>query len=419
MITAIYSVLHFLVDGVCAFAMATAFANDGYEKFLIYNFCAFALQMPMGAVLDGMTLCSKKNYSMITAIFGVVLTIAGAFVHPALLGIGNALFHVGAGVSVIREDYAKGWSGQALGIFVAPGALGLFLGAQLAPKSSGIGFWLGTAFVMLMLSAWVWKKEPKYLKSVDNSERKAGSIGLLVFCFVIVVLRSYVGLAVDFPWKSTVFASTIGVLAVVLGKMAGGIVAARVGQWKTMVIALALAIVAYSFHVQMAPGVLALFLLNMTMPITLYLLVDNWRGLPGFSFGLLTFGLFLGFLPVYFGWQLPELGSEGVYYLKMFGMSLLLTQVLELGILFAAKRWTKRNVLILVLVNILTNPAAVYLAFLGESILGGAGEFLIQLPIEIVVVLVEGFIYRSFEMKNPFRFALLANGISWMIGLIW
>jgi len=44
-----------------------------------------------------------------------------------------------------------------------------------------------------------------------------------------------------------------------------------------------------------------IFFFNMTMPITLYLLVCKWKTMPGFSFGLLTFGLFLGFLPVYLG----------------------------------------------------------------------------------------------------------------------
>ena len=411
MITAIYSILHFLVDGVCAFAMATAFANASYEKFLIYNFCAFALQMPIGTVLDGMSIRTGKNYSKVTAVMGVVITLAGAFINPAILGIGNALFHVGAGVSVIREDYGHKWRGQAFGIFVAPGALGLFAGAQLATQGYGTGFWVITTLVMLIFSAGAWKVEPKQLQFVDNSETKNGSIGLLIFCFVIVVLRSYVGLAVEMPWKTTFLASMIGVFAVVLGKMTGGIVAANVGYWKTMSISLGAGAVAYCFSSHMVPGVVALFLLNMTMPITLYLLVDNWRRLPGFSFGLLTFGLFLGFLPVYFGWQLPELGGEGVYYLTMFGVSLLLTQVLELGVLLGVKKWSKQNVIILLLVNVLTNPAAVYLAFLG------GGTVLIQVPIEIAVILVEGFIYKSFGMKKPFRFALLANGISWMIGL--
>ena len=48
-------------------------------------------------------------------------------------------------------------------------------------------------------------------------------------------------------------------------------------------------------------GIAALLLFNMTMPITLYLLVSKLPQLSGFCFGLLTFALFLGFLPEYFG----------------------------------------------------------------------------------------------------------------------
>jgi FSR family fosmidomycin resistance protein-like MFS transporter len=39
----------------------------------------------------------------------------------------------------------------------------------------------------------------------------------------------------------------------------------------------------------------------MTMPITLWAVARILPGVKGFSFGLLTFGLFLGFMPVYFG----------------------------------------------------------------------------------------------------------------------
>ena len=56
-------------------------------------------------------------------------------------------------------------------------------------------------------------------------------------------------------------------------------------------------------------GLLALLLFNMSMPVTLYLLARYLPGLPGFSFGLLTFALFLGFLPTYAGLALPVSGS--------------------------------------------------------------------------------------------------------------
>ena len=44
-----------------------------------------------------------------------------------------------------------------------------------------------------------------------------------------------------------------------------------------------------------------MFLFNMTMPVTLHRAAMLLPGHRGFAFGLLTFGLFLGFLPAAFG----------------------------------------------------------------------------------------------------------------------
>ena len=324
MLTIFYSILHFLVDGICAFAMFSKFVGgqDGYEFFLIYNFCAFALQMPFGALLDVFAEKSWKTTASLSALLGVVLTFVGAFTHPAILGLGNALFHVGGGVDVIREDHAHAWRGQALGIFVAPGALGLFLGTQLA-NSAGVELWqsvLGIASAISILCIvmlyrairtehicdWMQKKT---ITLQETKEGGTGIIAVTISCFLVVILRSYVGMAVNFSWKTTLLLSTFSVLAVVLGKMAGGIFSARFGMKMTILLSLILSAVCYLLSDIAIFGIGALFFFNMTMPITLYLLVCKWKTMPGFSFGLLTFGLFLGFLPTYFGVKIPLLGE--------------------------------------------------------------------------------------------------------------
>ena len=70
---------------------------------------------------------------------------------------------------------------------------------------------------------------------------------------------------------------------------------------KTITVTLILSAVFYAFSSKMIPGLLALFLFNMTMPLTLYLLAKNMPQMPGFAFGILTFGLFIGYLPVLYG----------------------------------------------------------------------------------------------------------------------
>lgn len=305
MSTAFYSVLHFLVDFCCAHAMYRAFAlgADGYMNILIYNFCAFALQMPLGVILDSR---SKTHPTLPRrfAVIGTLLTLLGCVTHPAILGLGNAAFHVGGGVETIREDRVRHWNGRGLGVFVSPGALGLFLGAQV---SSSVYIIYLAAVLMLLLLLPLFR-----LSSASEAESPSSEKSLLLpllCCFAVVILRSYVGMAVTFSWKQGFALGLAAVLAVVFGKTAGGFAAARYGTRFTVIGSLLLAALCYLWGAHPLFGILALFFFNMTMPITLHQLAIRFPALPGFSFGLLTFGLFLGFLPVYFGMDLPLSGS--------------------------------------------------------------------------------------------------------------
>lgn len=312
LMTALYSILHMFVDGVCAYAMFGTFLKQeqGYFYVLVYNFCAFALQMPFGAVLDLWYVKSGKHISLSAMCVGVVLTLVGAVTHPVILGIGNALFHIGGGVGTIHEDERNGWRGRGLGVFVAPGALGLYLGMRLA-KNGAEAQWLYGAGVCMVIAcvgtACVLRRRDALGKAADYLEdgrgltETTGVIPLAVCLFLAVVLRSYIGMAVTFSWKTTTFAAVLSTLVIVFGKAAGGFFMARFGGFKTAAICLPTAAVLYLFSGCMPAGAAALFLFNMTMPITLYLLICKLPQYPGFSFGLLTFGLFLGFLPEYYG----------------------------------------------------------------------------------------------------------------------
>ena len=304
--TFLYSCLHFLVDFLCAFGMYRFFTGDADAplSFLIYNFCAFALQMPLGAAMDCFAE-NKPRAPVLCASLGVVLTFLGMAVHPALLGLGNAAFHVGGGIDVIREDQRLGKQGRLLGIFVAPGALGLFLGGQL---TGTISIWLPVLIALLGIAALL-----RIPASEIPNPPKAISESFLpcLCCFLVVILRSYIGMSIVFSWKSGFLPGLAAVCGVVLGKIAGGFAAARFGFRKTAVVTLGLAALCYLWGDMPVFGVLALFFFNMTMPLTLYQLWLRWPGFPGTAFGVLTFGLFLGFLPVALGWQIPLGGTLG------------------------------------------------------------------------------------------------------------
>lgn len=306
MSTALYSVLHFLVDFSCAHAMFREFLNgtDGYANILLYNFCAFALQMPIGTALDWFADRCRRLPAFIAAL-GVAVTILGGFTHSTVLGLGNALFHVGGGIGTIQEDNANGWKGRALGVFVAPGALGLFLGTRLAKNVYIIPI-LIAAMSICILPLFFLRQIPD---AGYSQIRRPKSCLPLLCCFLVVILRSFVGMAVTFEWKQEPALALAAILAVVLGKAAGGLAAAQFGTRNTVVVSLALAATCYFLGNQAVFGIGALFFFNMTMPVTLYQLALRHPGLPGFSFGLLTFALFLGFLPVYAGFEVPISGT--------------------------------------------------------------------------------------------------------------
>ncbi len=99
--------------------------------------------------------------------------------------------------------------------------------------------------------------------------------------------------------------------------------------------------------------------------------------------------------------------------LVQLGISLLLTLVLEFPwiLLFRAKR---KDLLLFLLVNILTNPAVVVL-----SIATGY-HIIIQLCLEAIVVLVEGWYYKKYteHMRKSILCSLCANGFSYGVGIL-
>lgn len=319
--TAWYSILHFLVDGVCALAMFGSFlpGGHGHTDILVYNFCAFAMQMPLGLALDMANLRYREKEMEIAfaaAVAGVCCTIAGAFVHPSLLGLGNALFHLGGGFGAIKEDHTRRWEGRGLGVFVAPGAIGLYFGTWIAKQGVwkmavlGAGVWMAVICIRLAYLHRKWRKQDtaQIVGSLAAEDCWNGVVWCAVSCLAVVILRSYLGMAVSFPWNTSFGAGLLAVIALAGGKAAGGFCAARYGFWKTSAVSLALAAFCYLFLAVMPIGLAALFFFNITMPVTLYWMVCMFQSMPGFAFGSLTFGLFCGFLPGYFG-ILPQAGA--------------------------------------------------------------------------------------------------------------
>lgn len=303
----IVSVMHCMIDFLCAFAVYGTFRYryDPFRVYLYYSFFAFAVQMPLGILLDriiGEGRVSKDLPPFWFTTAGILVTLLGTITNPVILGIGNALFHTGGGVTSIQEDDRAGLRGRGLGVFVAPGAIGLFLGGQISNVGKGIV--LGcSALVLAALWLTLYRNmqgsEPEYASMPEFVFERKGVIPAVLACFAVVVIRSAVGTAVSFSWKNGFALSFLATIMLAVGKSAGGFAGARFGIRRTALVSLVGAAVCYFFKDILPFGLAALFLFNMSMPLTLYLLAKRMPGMPGLAFGLLTFALYLGFVLIY------------------------------------------------------------------------------------------------------------------------
>ena len=199
----IYSLCHCGIDFLCAFSLYHSFSAVP-DVFLLYNYCAFALQMPIGILIDSWSRKTRKMFypAMVFMIAGIVLTVMGPFLSPIVLGLGNALFHAGGGVLTIHEDDLSQMKGRGLGVFVAPGAIGLCLGMLFYDTKQYLMIQIAVSAVLLLL-AYVSYRNRKEMETIDKGtvsvNRKV--LYLILFCFIVVVLRSLTGMAISFPWK--------------------------------------------------------------------------------------------------------------------------------------------------------------------------------------------------------------------------
>jgi len=111
------------------------------------------------------------------------------------------------------------------------------------------------------------------------------------------------------------------------------------------------------------------------------------------------------------------------------GISLGLTLILETGFflflyytsgnLFFKANWNKKDILLVILVNTLTNPIVVltyWILFFNTN----WNTTLIIIALEAFAVLTEGFIYKRnlHCIKRPYLFSLVINTFSYSTGLL-
>ena len=282
MILLLNSMAHFLVDGLCA---ATVYGQIGQNRallLLLYNTLAFSTQCLVGLWADTMRRVRYlEAVSALLLVSGYILPVSG-LIKIILIGAGNSGFHVAGGVMTLRESKGKA---AKLGVFVSPGAIGLMLGA-LYPN-------LGAVFAALLVAAVgivvVKEKEtdaPSESVAMQTGKTAAQAPELLPVLLLTsaVAVRAIGGSAVHFPWKHGAAGALLMTAFVAGGKTAGGYLCDSIGYQKAALFSLIPASILIAFCSSWAvPSLLGQFALNLTMPVTLWLLYRIMPDSPGLS----------------------------------------------------------------------------------------------------------------------------------------
>jgi len=345
---------------------------------LTYDVLAFGLQPAVGLLQDRRA-SPRAGMALGLVLAGGVPVVAsaptarGALIPVVVLlaGLGNAAFHLGVGALVLRQDLE---SATPIGLFVAPGALGLAVGAWFGRTPTAGPTWLALVPVAIGACLVVGCTREPLTDSANAStgirptaavgalrgpaarrdgrrpviERRDGELGerlgpqpppdvalsVVGLLMVSIAVRALVGGAATRgydagPWLA------VGVPAVaVTGKGLGGVLADRFGWLRTTVAALGASCPLLAF-VAPHPAVLLVGLLvfQLTMPVTLVAVVRTMRGHVATGFGLTCLALIAGALPTMGPWgdafvERPVLGvwvlvSAGVAWVGLAGSGLM------------------------------------------------------------------------------------------------
>ena len=285
----IRSVSHLFVDALCAAILYSSGA--GFLEISVYDTLAFSTQCVTGMIADRY----RTRLNIIAAascalIAGSFFAPAGIMVRAAAAGIGNSFFHTSAGAAVIRGSKGKA---SPLGAFVAPGAIGLTLGTVF--PAMGPVFAAGILICAVLM---MFLRDPEESVSTEEVPSKdPGDTAVMLLLFAAVAVRAFAGSAVEFEWKSGAAGALIMTAAVFAGKFAGGFIADRTDLRIMSAVSVTAASLLTAFgHSNAVLSLAGQFLINLTMPVTLWLMCLAAPEEPGFAFGLAAAALWPGVL---------------------------------------------------------------------------------------------------------------------------
>ena len=291
----LFSILHFLTDGLCAYMIFTRLYPDNpVESFYVfagYNILAFVTQSPVGMLID------KYNKPKLMLSVSIALMILGYifgriwFVSVICIGLSNSLFHVAGGKYISDKS---GSDISHLGIFVSTGAIGLALGQKFA---SIIALPL-VFFALLILCGGliIFSEDGENIESSEVYCDKFDGTYALLLVLGVVLIRSFVGKLVAPDFAMSEYMPLLISVFVALGKAVGGICSKHFGIRPTALVSMIIAAICLTLGTgNEILFIIGIFAFNFTMPITLYLANMLQKGKEGFAFGTLAAVLVPGY----------------------------------------------------------------------------------------------------------------------------
>lgn len=315
-----FGVIHAVIDAASVMVIFnTKFVHhfshlDMFYLILSYDLLAFAGQAPLGLFLDRWRLTRPASFAGIILCFlGVLVLRIQPTVAMILVGLGNALFHVGAGALSLHVRPGRA---TPPGLFVAPGALGLALGTWLGKGGVSI-YWPFLLALFVSFAIALVSRYPEISRIRRPKIPKVKFPILIVLLLLLsVTIRSFVGRAGAYECPKLLVISFGFAFAAFAGKAVGGVLSDRFGWIEISVGALLISAPFIAFGganpVLLISG---LFIFQMTMPVTLVAVYSLLPGRPAFAFGLNCLAYILGFLPTLFPVVKAQYQSVGFFLL--------------------------------------------------------------------------------------------------------
>ena len=300
----LWGLLHGVNDFVAGYMLANFAFNhnysDSFTMLVVYAILGFGGQLPVGFLLDKQK--QVKPFAIVSILL-LLFSTAFYFIDPSvaiiLTGFAGAGIHVTGGAICLQVNNEK--SGP-LGLFTAPGVLGLTLGGILGSMSSA--YLLIALIAIIILATLIFKQGiPAY-----QAQNKKGSqldahdwimLGiLLIMCFRSFIFDIVNNVSLHFEHGILV----LGISAF-CGKILGGFLADKIGWKKFVYITLPLAFIFLNFGKEnlyaLAFGIACL---QSSVPLTLLLMSRSLPMFPATATALsLGTSVALAGLPLYMG----------------------------------------------------------------------------------------------------------------------